>query len=102
MNDAGPMNVVGGDRQAETLSPGNDQDGSRSRVLRSHEWDTGRGNLLAPIRQVIDCRRQRLDGVLVYGSSANTIGGATSSPGTGLGNVIAGNSRAGIQIYNPG
>ena len=41
-------------------------------------------------------------GVLVYGSSANTIGGATSSPGNGPGNVISGNSQAGIQIFNPG
>ena len=42
-------------------------------------------------------------GVLVYGSSANTIGErAEGSPGTGLGNVISGNSQAGIQIFNPG
>ena len=41
-------------------------------------------------------------GVLVYGSSGNTIGGATGSPGTGPGNVISGSSQAGIQIFNPG
>ncbi len=40
-------------------------------------------------------------GILVYGSSSNTIGGVTVLPGTGVGNVISGNDEAGIEIYSP-
>ncbi|MGP0069832.1 MAG: beta strand repeat-containing protein [Isosphaeraceae bacterium] len=36
---------------------------------------------------------------IVNGSSGNTIGGLTASPGTGAGNLISGNDNAGVQIY---
>ena len=41
------------------------------------------------------------NGVLIYASSGNIIGG-TTAPGTGAGNVISGNAQAGVQIFNPG
>jgi parallel beta-helix repeat protein len=39
------------------------------------------------------------NGVLVSGGSDNVIGGLTSSPGTGSGNVISGNDANGIFVY---
>ncbi|HEX8071742.1 MAG TPA: FG-GAP-like repeat-containing protein [Pyrinomonadaceae bacterium] len=44
-----------------------------------------------------------LDGVLVQTNSANNrIGGATATPGTGVGNVISGNNGRGIQLTGAG
>ena len=40
-------------------------------------------------------------GILVSASSANSIGGLTATPGTGLGNVISGNGKAGVLIFGP-
>jgi hypothetical protein len=41
------------------------------------------------------------NGVFIYGSSKNTIGGATAAPGTAPGNVISGNAQAGVAIFSP-
>ena len=39
------------------------------------------------------------DGVLISGGAwGNTIGGLTTTPGTGAGNVISGNTNAGVEI----
>ena len=76
--------------------------GSRSPARptpRSGPWSWATSS--APTRPAQSAVGNGSYGVLVYGSSANTIGGATGSPGTGLGNVISGNSQAGIQIYQP-
>ena len=35
---------------------------------------------------------------VVFTAGGNTIGGATSAPGTGAGNLIAGNSNYGVEI----
>ena len=40
--------------------------------------------------------------IITSGSMSNTIGGATSSPGTGAGNVISGNAQNGILINGGG
>ena len=102
LNDAGPSNVVGGLGQGNFIS-GNNQAGVE--ITGSPDTTTGTevvGNLIGTNPAGTTAVGNGSYGVLVYGSSANTIGGATGSPGTGPGNVISGNSQAGIQIFNPG
>ena len=41
-------------------------------------------------------------GVVINGGSGNTIGGLVATPGTGVGNLISGNSVHGIQVVNGG
>src|SRR5204863_84672 len=42
------------------------------------------------------------DGVLLENASGNTVGGLTTTPGTGLGNVISGNDANGVHILDSG
>ncbi len=42
------------------------------------------------------------DGVDLVGSSSNTIGGSATTPGTGLGNLISGNTGDGVEIAGVG
>jgi hypothetical protein len=102
LNDAGPSNVVGGIGQGNVIS-GNNQAGIE--IANSPDATSGtevEGNLIGTDSSGRDPVGNGSYGVLVYGSSANTIGGATSAPGSGPGNVISGNSQAGILIVNPG
>ena len=102
LNDAGPANMVGGGGQGNIIS-GNNQDGVE--ITGSPTAKSGTlvsGNFIGTDPSGTYAVGNGSDGILVYGSSANTIGGATGSAGTGLGNVISGNSQAGIQIDNPG
>ena len=101
LEDAGPGNVVGGVGQGNIIS-GNSQEGVA--ITGSPAATSGTlvcGNFIGTDPSGTSAIGNGADGVLVYGSSGSTIGGATGFPGTGLGNVIAGNSQAGILIDNP-
>ena len=76
LNDAGPLNVVGGVGQGNIIS-GNDQAGVE--ISGSPGASSGtlvEGNLIGTDPSGINAVGNGSDGVLVYGSSANTIGGA--------------------------
>jgi hypothetical protein len=101
LDDAGPSNLVGGAGRPNIIS-GNGQAGVD--ITGSPDATIGTlvaGNFIGTDPSGLSAVANGSYGVLVYGSSSNTIGGATASPGTGAGNVISGNSQAGIFIYNP-
>jgi Right handed beta helix region len=98
LNNAGPMNVVGGAGQGNFIS-GNNQAGIE--ITGSPTTTIGtliEGNLIGTDPSGTYAVANGSYGIQVYNASANTIGGST----TGAGNLIAGNSLAGIQIVNPG
>ena len=101
LNDAGPSNVVGGLGQGNIIS-GNNQAGVE--ITGSPGATIGTevvGNRIGTDPSAVPPSATALT---VYSSTARppTQSGARGSPGTGLGNVISGNSQAGIQIFNPG
>jgi hypothetical protein len=85
------MNVISGNHQSgvmiisSTGSGGSTVEGNRIGTDRSGSFAIGNSG----------------NGVFIYGSSNNTIGGNTATPGTAPGNLISGNAQAGVAIFSP-
>ncbi len=102
VSDAGRNTIGGLTSPFRNVISGNAQDG----VLLFSTTGTGGsvvvGNLIGTTGAGSGAAPNRGAGVLIDGSGMNTIGGLTSTPGTGPGNVISGNAQAGMLIYSPG
>ncbi len=85
---SGAGNVVSGNYYGITIGPGGDETGN---VVEGNYIGTDEtGTVAVP---------NTLNGINLYDSGgANTIGGPTSTPGTGAGNLIAGNGAYGVAI----
>jgi hypothetical protein len=101
LNAAGTGNSIGGGGAGQ----GNVISGNRQSGVELTNGTSGTaivGNLIGIDPTGTSAQGNSAYGVLIYASSQNTIGGTTTASGTGLGNVIAGNAQAGIQIFSPG
>ena len=88
---AAARNIISGDDLR-----GHDREPARDRLTSS------KGTTSAPTMAGTQASSE-FHGVYVnFTAGGNTIGGATSSPGTGAGNVIAGNSNYGVEISSDG
>ena len=107
LNNAGSGNLIGGITAIPgtglgNVIAGNSQAGiSIASTINRATQAIVEGNLIGIDSAETLGIGNRSYGVLIYGSSSNIIGGATTQPGTGAGNVISGNHQAGIQIYSP-
>ncbi len=108
LNDPGPGNVIGGLTATPGTGLGNVISGNRqsgiaiSDISNSTANGTAiEGNLIGTNLTGTSALGNGAYGVLINGSSGNSVGGLTATPGSGLGNVISGNSLAGIQIFGP-
>lgn len=98
-------NTVGGSTATPGTPPGNVISGNNISGVLLFDADNNsvQGNIVgltAPGN--VDIGNSN-DGVLINGTSGtNTIGGPTTTPGTGVGNVISGNNSAGVEINGAG
>jgi hypothetical protein len=100
LNNAGAGNTVGGPTRAQgNVIAGNGQSGVD--ITNTTTGTTVAGNLIGTDANGDTGLGNGGYGVVIYGSSQNTVGGATAMPGTGMGNVIATNALAGVQIFGP-
>jgi parallel beta-helix repeat protein len=106
LNDAGPANVIGGPTTTPGRSPGNVISGNNQSGIEISDTTgtvtatTVQGNLIGTDPTGLFAIGNGGSGVLIYGSSGNTIGGTVNAD-TDAGNVISGNSQAGIFIFTP-
>ncbi len=100
LDDAGPGNTIGGAQAGSgNVISGNAQSGV---MLISDSNSIGFGALVERNKIGVDglgtsARPNNANGVFIFGSAANTIGGASDA----LGNIISGNLQAGVSIYTP-
>jgi streptogramin lyase len=95
LNDAGPNNVIG----TGNVIAGNNQSGV---MIVSDNLNFGNDSDVAGNYIGTDANGTRnigngANGIFIYGSSGNTIGGT----GPGAGNVISGNNQSGVVILTP-
>ncbi len=96
----GPGNTVGG----TTPSARNVISGNRSQnVFLDNTAATGNlieGNYIGTLASGNASAGGGWSGIVIqYGASNNTVGGLTSTPGTGAGNMISGNGGDGVSLY---
>jgi parallel beta-helix repeat protein len=107
LNNAGMGNTIGGNTTIAGTGTGNIISGNGQAgilIASTQNVPTGalvEGNLIGTDAASDAGIGNRSYGVEIYGSSSNTIGGPTTAPGSGAGNVISGNNAAGIQISSP-
>ncbi len=100
LDDAGPGNTIGGAQAGSgNVISGNAQSGV---MLISDSNSIGFGTVVEGDKIGVDglgtsARPNNANGVFIFGSAANTIGGASDA----LGNIISGNLQAGVSIYTP-
>ena len=104
-NTIGGLTTTPGTGAGNVIS-GNTDDGVQITVEVTDSGPTGNlvaGNLIGTDVTGTVALGNGADGVLIDGgSSSNTIGGLTSTSGTGLGNVISGNAVEGVEITGSG
>jgi titin len=91
-NTIGSGNVISGNTQSGVMIIGTDGNGGQNLAV---------GNYIGTDKSGMKPVANGGNGVFVYGSASNTIGGMTVTPGTGAGNVISGNALAGVLIFGP-
>ena len=112
LNNAGQYNTIGGAVTIPGVAPGNvisgngqagiDISSTNSSITDTYATDTTvEGNLIGTNADGSGAIGNRSYGVVISGSSSNTIGGSTTTTGLGAGNVISGNNAAGVQIDSP-
>jgi Peptidase family C25 len=104
LSGTGPdTNTIGGSTTAPGTAPGNVISGNNGDGVEiTASGTTGnlvQGNLIGTQANGTSALANGTNGVLISSLAAtNTIGGSTTTPGTGLGNVISGNGTNGVQI----
>ena len=102
LNDAGTGNMIGGGGpDVRNVISGNSQSGVMILSTSGRGGAVVQGNYIGTDGSGLSAKGNGGNGVFIYGSTNNAIGGSTPTPGTGMGNVISGNSQAGVAIFNP-
>ncbi len=91
-NSSARENVISGNQQSGVMIVGTTGDGGSTPVEGNDIGTDGSGSFAIA---------NSGNGVFIYGSSNNIIGGTTATPGSAPGNLISGNAQAGVAIFSP-